>query len=176
MTMTLTGVFPSREAAARAVDELILAGFPRESISVVMRGTPHAEETVHEDTADTARGAIAGMILGGTLAAIAAGALAMPAIGVIAAGPIVASIAGGGAGAAAGTALGALIGFGTGETVASEYLSRIAQGEVLIGVDTDLAHAHTASGVLRRAKAELISDSVHFGGHKHEPQHYVSGA
>ena len=100
------GIYSSREAAERAADALVNAGFTPADLSVLLPenlgnraiGTEKATKAPEGATAGGGTGAV----LGGTLGLLAGiGALAIPGVGpLIAAGPIMATLAGVGVGGA----------------------------------------------------------------------------
>ena len=101
MTTAVTGIYSDSRSVESAIGQLVAAGFPRDEISVILRVTPDHERLVHEETEDTPRGVLTGVIGGGVLASLAFGLLALPGIGVLAAGPLLVALTAGGAGAAA---------------------------------------------------------------------------
>jgi hypothetical protein len=163
MTTTITGVYPNKGAAEAAVNRLVAAGFPSNTISIVLRETPQHEKIVLAETEDAPRGILSGAIAGGAFAAILVGALSLPGIGLVAAGPLMGALLGGGAGAAAGGVLGGFVGHGLSLQVAQEYETALAQGHVVLGVHTVHAQAAKVRAILRDTGAFHINDSVHFG-------------
>lgn len=154
------GVFPSRQDAERALQELTDLGFPMESISVIARDVngsdliPDAAETrdrLGNKADEGARiGAISGGALGGlTGLLVGLGTLAIPGIGPIMlagslATAIATTLAGAGIGAAAGGLIGSLIGLGIPEERARVYHDRVQQGDYLViidGTEEELARA-----------------------------------
>src|SRR5258705_683526 len=112
------GIYSSREAAERAADALVNAGFTPADLSVLLPenlgnraiGTEKATKAPEGATAGGGTGAV----LGGTLGLLAGlGALAIPEVGpLIAAGPIMATLAGMGVGGAISGVLGGVEGKG----------------------------------------------------------------
>jgi hypothetical protein len=147
----VVGVFADRDAAHRAIDALVAAGFREDSIGYAVRHESPADAT-HEgshapappaDVADlasvegpaggAATGAITGGVLGGLIAAAAA--LFVPGIGPVLAGGILASAVSGAAiGAAAGGLLGTLVGLGVPEEEAAKLEEEIHAGRAIITV------------------------------------------
>jgi len=155
------GIYPTAEAAERTVDSLLAAGFPNDSISVLLPDSRSTREFAHEKGTKapegTAVGATTGGVLGGALGVLAGvGALAIPGIGpFIAAGPIVAGLAGLGAGGAVGGLVGALVGIGIPEYEAKRYEGRVRGGGTLLSVHCD------TSDQLVRAKDHLKASGAH---------------
>ena len=102
---TVVGMFDHVDQAETAINDLKLAGFTPESISVVTRSKPATEvvETGETGSNEAGQGALAGAIGGGTLGAVlgwllAGGTALIPGIGpVLAAGPLLAAATGGAA-------------------------------------------------------------------------------
>src|ERR1700737_2799103 len=98
------GIYKSAEHAERAVNNLIGAGYPSSSISVLLPDSRSTKEFAHEKDTKAPEGATAGVtaggVVGGTLGVlVGVGALAIPGVGpMIAAGPIMAGVGGGGGG------------------------------------------------------------------------------
>lgn len=144
------GIYKSGEAAERAVDSIIAAGFPSSDISVLLPDTRSTKEFAHEkDTKapeGTTAGVTAGGVVGGTLGVLAGiGALAIPGVGpLIAAGPIMAGLAGLGVGGALGGLVGALVGMGIPEYEAKRYEGQVKGGGTLLSV-----HCDSSQGVSR---------------------------
>jgi hypothetical protein len=137
------GIFSTRYSVDNAVDQLKLAGFRNQDISVLMpskQGTEdfaHQKETKAPEGATT--GATTGAILGGGLGWLAGiGALAIPGIGpFVAAGPIMAALAGAGVGGTVGGLTGALIGMGIPEYEAKRFEGYVKDGGILLSVHVD---------------------------------------
>jgi hypothetical protein len=149
------GIYPSAEAAERAVEALIAAGFARADISVLLcenMSPPNMSDRRDTRAPEGATaGATAGGIIGGTIGVLAGvGALAIPAVGfLMGAGPIVAGLAGLGLGGAVGGLVGALIGLAIREYEAGGTEGRLGDGGTLLSV-----HCETPDAV-KRAK-ELL--------------------
>jgi hypothetical protein len=146
MNRFISGIFPDRDSAERAVDELRDLGYDRSEINVMLDRSTHDRDfgdgaaTTQSDTQVAANVGI-GASFGGTLGAIIAGVTATGAIvatgGVatpIVAGPIAAILAGAGAGGVAGGIIGALTSAGVPETRAHDYRERLDRGGILVGV------------------------------------------
>jgi hypothetical protein len=145
------GVFDDYDEADAAVSELVAAGYPRESVSIVRReaGTPpkrSASET--RAGAGTAAGAGLGAVAGG--AALGLLSLVVPGLGPLAvAGPLAAAVVG----AIKGGALGALVGSFAGLGIPTEDARRYEElvrdgGEFVVVLAPDEDMAQRACGVL----------------------------
>jgi hypothetical protein len=162
-TKYVVGLFETRDAAQRAVNELSARGFTRERVSVAMRDRDEAarlaDTTGTETTEAAGTGAVGGGILGGLAGLLVGlGALTVPGVGpVLAAGPLAAALgttlAGAGIGAAAGGLVGALVGMGVPEEEAEYYTEGVRRGGVLVSVHTSDAMADAATDVMRAAGA-----------------------
>jgi hypothetical protein len=145
MNKFISGIFPDRDSAERAVDELHDLGYDRSEINVMLDRSTHDRDFGPGDASpsDTRVAANVGIgaSFGGTLGAIIAGVTATGAIvatgGIaapIVAGPIAAILAGAGAGGVAGGIIGALTSAGVPETRAEDYRERLDRGGILVGV------------------------------------------
>ena len=153
------GVFPTRDEAEHALNELRDSGFPMDRISVVARDADNNGDIAGADVRDRVgnkaeEGASIGALTGGGLGGITGllvglGALAIPGIGpVMLAGAtataIATTLAGGAIGAVAGSLAGALVGLGIPEEQARVYNERVSRGEYLVivdGTDEEIARA-----------------------------------
>ncbi|MDB6131751.1 MAG: hypothetical protein JWM04_2858 [Verrucomicrobiales bacterium] len=129
--------------AESIVNELKVAGFSDNDISVLFPDKTGTKDFAHEHHTKAPEGATAGAgtggVLGGALGWLAGiGALAIPGAGpFIAAGPIMAALGGAAVGAAVGGITGALIGMGIPEYEAKRYEGKIKAGNILISVHTE---------------------------------------
>jgi uncharacterized protein (TIGR02271 family) len=142
----VTGLFPDRESAERAYQDLSALGYSDRDINLVMADETRKRHFSDSDSARTAlgtkaaEGAGVGAGIGGTLGAIAAGVAAvgtsvvLPGVGLVIAGPLAAALVGAGAGGAAGGLLGALIGWGIPAETVKRYEQGIREGGILMGV------------------------------------------
>ena len=142
----VTGLFPDRESAERAYQDLSALGYSDRDINLVMADDTRKRHFSDSDSARTALGTKAaegagfGAGIGGTLGAIAAGVAAvgtsvvLPGVGLVIAGPLAAALVGAGAGGAAGGLLGALIGWGIPAETVKRYEQGIREGGILMGV------------------------------------------
>jgi hypothetical protein len=176
MVKTIVGSFDSFNEAHQVANELRAAGFLDNDISIVANNADGAYENDARigdttttrtdrdagDTSATAKGAVAGAVVGGGagLAASLAG-LAIPGIGpIIAAGPIVATLAGAGTGAVAGGLIGGLVDLGVPETDAEYYAEAVRRGGALVTVRADESRAEEAADIMRDRGAVDIQRRV----------------
>lgn len=148
-----------------AVNALIAAGFPSESISALLPDRASTHAFAHEKHTKAPEGAVAGgaagAVTGGTLGLLVGiGAIAIPGLGpLVAAGPIVAALAGVGAGGAVGSLTGALVGMGIPEYEAKRYETHLHAGGALISVHAeDDEEARRAKRILDGFGATDITD------------------
>jgi hypothetical protein len=172
------GIYQTSAQAERAVDDLVVAGFPSADVSVLLQDYRGTKDFAHQkDTKapeGTATGVTAGGVIGGTLGILAGiGALAIPGLGpFIAAGPIMGGLAGLGVGGAVGGLIGALVGMGIPEYEAKRYEGRLKNGGVLLSVHCDTsAEIDRAKEILKQTGAEDISSAGESssGVRKNEP-------
>ena len=155
MTKTVIGTYNNLETAVTVVEELVNAGFHRNSISVIANDADkrYASYVDHDgDLDDTAKGAGIGAAIGGLGGLLLGlGALAIPGIGpVIAAGPIAAALAGAGIGAVTGGVIGALIDLGVPEESAHMYAESVRRGNVLVAAQVSDNKVNDASRIMQR--------------------------
>jgi hypothetical protein len=172
MANTVAGLFKDIADAQALMDDLLRAGFPRDSISLVTNaqtldekpvGPAFGEDEINEDkSAGTAARAVAGGVLGGTAGVLAAAAaLAVPGIGLaLAVGPAMTILGAAVAGALGGGAIGALTHVGIPEEHAHIYAEGVRRGLTLVtvtGTDAQAAraarlmHAHQVMDVEEHA-------------------------
>jgi hypothetical protein len=158
------GIANSESQAAAILDELKVAGFSNNDISVLFPDKQGTRDFAHEQHTKAPEGATAGagtgVVLGGALGwLVGIGALAIPGLGpFIAAGPLMAALAGAGVGAAAGGLTGALIGMGIPEYEAKRYEGKIKEGNILMSVHTeDATERDKAKEIFKRCGADDIS-------------------
>lgn len=158
------GIYDSRAAAERAVDELKAAGFRHDDVSVLFSSPDTTKEFAAENTTKAPEGASTGAATGATIGGVLGwlagiGSLAIPGVGpFIAAGPIMGALAGVGVGGTVGGLAGALIGLGIPEYEAKRYEGRLEDGGVLLSVHVDDANwSKKAKEILERTGAESIS-------------------
>ncbi len=167
--MSKTSVFclaASREQADQIVDQLKVANFSNNDISVLFPDKGTTRDFAHEKNTKAPEGAVAGAgtggVIGGTLGWIAGiGALAIPGVGpFIAAGPIIAALSGVAIGATVGGIAGGLIGLGIPELEAKRYEGKIKAGNLLISVHTENSEEIArAKDIFGKAGAEDICTS-----------------
>lgn len=161
MSQLITGIFPNRDIAERAIQHLIDAGFAPEDTSLLMSEGTRGREFQMEKSTKAPEGAVTGATVGGVLGAIGAslvalGTLAVPGLGLVAAGPIVAALSGLGAGAAAGGLVGGLVGLGVPEHEAKFYDEEIRKGGILVGVYAHGDRVKLAREILDAAGATKV--------------------
>jgi hypothetical protein len=149
-----------------ALNELKLAGFRHEDVSVLFPENLGSKELTTVKASKGPEGVVAGAgsgaVLGGTLGWLAGiGALAIPGIGpFIAAGPIVAALAGVGVGGAVGGIAGGLAGLGIPEFEAKRYEGRVMKGGILLSVHCDDSKwTKVAKQILEQTGAQDVSSS-----------------
>lgn len=165
MSKAIIGIASNIRRAEMIVNQLQLAGFTENQISVILPAeTGRVElECVSETKAPegTAIGVSTGALIGGTLGLLAGiGALAVPGIGaLVAAGPILATLSGMAAGGTVGGISGALIGLGIPEYEAKVFEGKLLDGNVLIAVHTDNnEHRHMAEEILKHCAADGVHE------------------
>lgn len=167
---TVAGIFQSRAAAERAVENLHSAGIATDYINLLTPGTSNEEVEAAVPTTETeqpgmgsalggtvggAMGAAGGITIGATLAS-----LFVPGVGpILAAGVLGAALLGAG-GAAAGAAVGGALeesveGLPHDELYVYEDALRHGRSVVIVVID-DEAQADTARGILAQAGAESV--------------------
>ncbi|HYE07133.1 MAG TPA: hypothetical protein VEL07_16590 [Planctomycetota bacterium] len=143
MSKSVFCISTSHAQAESIVNQLKVAGFSSNDISVLFPDKRGTKDFAHEHSTKAPEGAAAGAgtggVVGGTFGWLAGiGMLAIPGVGpLIAAGPILAALSGAAVGAAVGGLTGALIGLGIPEYEAKRYEGKITEGGILISVHTD---------------------------------------
>jgi tetrahydromethanopterin S-methyltransferase subunit C len=151
------GIYATMAQAERAVDTIIVSGFPSTEISVLLADSASSKDFAHEKNTKapegTATGVTAGGAIGGALGVLAGiGALAIPGVGpLIAAGPIMAGLAGLGIGGAVGGIVGALVGMGIPEYEAKRYEGHVKNGGTLMSIHCDTSDEITRAKDLLKA-------------------------
>jgi hypothetical protein len=153
----------SLDQADRVVNQLKIANFSNNDISVLFPDKGTTRDFVHEKHTKapegTATGAGTGGVIGGALGWIVGiGALAIPGVGpFIAAGPIMAALSGVALGATVGGVAGGLIGLGIPELEAKRYEGKVKEGNILISVHAeDSAEIARAKDIFTQAGAQDI--------------------
>lgn len=164
MTKVLTAIFDTHPDAARALEDLVAAGFETSKISFIASDDFDADTFGVESHSKMAEGVAIGAGAGGAIGAVVAGLTLVGAVaatggaGLLVAGPLVAALAGAGAGAAGGSVLGGLIGLAIPEHEVKHYEEAIERGSVLVGVECDDSDERKAAkAVFERYNAEKIS-------------------
>ena len=158
MKKALFGLAESEAQAVSIFNQLKVAGFSDDDISVLFPDSEATRHFAHEQHTKAPEGAAAGagggVVIGGALSwLVGIGTLVIPGVGpFIAAGPIMAALAGAGAGAAAGGLTGALIGMGMPEYEAKQYEEKMKGGNILISV-------HTEDGAERTRVKEIFKNA-----------------
>ena len=149
--------------ANRIIDDLRVAGFSGNDISVLFPDKSSTKNFAHEKNTKAPEGAVggarAGVVVGATLGWLAGiGSLAIPGLGpFIAAGPIMAALSGAGVGGVVGGVAGGLIGLGVPEIEAKRYEGRVKNGNLLISVHSDNSEeTKRAKEIFEQAGAEDI--------------------
>jgi hypothetical protein len=160
------GLAKDEEHASKIVENLKIAGFSNNDISVLMPDKRTTRDFAHEKETKAPEGAAAGVVTGGTIGGVLGwltgiGALAIPGLGpFIAAGPIMAALSGAAVGGAAGGLVGALVGMGIPEYEAKRYEAKVKEGRALISVHTENSdEARRAKDIFERAGAEGVSST-----------------
>jgi hypothetical protein len=156
----------SETQAISIVDQLKMAGFSCDDISVLLPDKGGTRDFAHEQNTKAPEGATTGGVTGGVVGGalgwlVGIGALAIPGVGpFIAAGPIMAALGGAAVGGAVGGIAGVLIGLGFPEYEAKRYEGKIKGGSALISVHTDDSdEAKRAKDIFEKAGAEDISST-----------------
>jgi hypothetical protein len=150
--------------AARIVEDLRVAGFSSNDVSVLLPDKSGTRDFAHEHHTKAPEGAMAGGavlgVLGGAVGWLAGiGSLAIPGLGpFIAAGPIMAAMGGAAAGGAIGGLAGALVGMGIPEYEAKRYEGKVKEGNILISVHSENRDQRSrAKEIFERDNAEDVS-------------------
>ena len=138
---TVIGVFPSVDDARSGLERLHSAGFDRDMLSLVTRGTDAAAEIPSQAASDQASssslaGALGGGVVGGVLGGlVGAGLLAIPGAGpLLAAGWLASALGGAAVGAGAGGWIASVAGLGVPKDLAAHYKQLVEQGNFLVMV------------------------------------------
>jgi len=143
------------ETAHAVVNDLVNAGFERNTISIIANDPDH-KYAGYIDRDTSADGAAAGAGMGAVVGGLGGlllglGALAIPGIGpVIAAGPIAATLAGAGVGAVAGGIIGALVDMGVPKESAEAYAESVRRGDILVAAQVPDNQADQATRIMKR--------------------------
>lgn len=156
MTKTVIGTYSQFETAIDVVNDLVNAGFHRNSISLIAND-PDKKYASYVDHDTAGDGAAAGAGIGAAIGGLGGlllglGALAIPGVGpVIAAGPIVAALTGAGVGAVTGGIIGALTDMGVPEESAHVYAESVHRGNVLVVAQVEDNRVDEATRIMQRS-------------------------
>jgi len=149
--------------AEAVVDELRLAGFSNNDVSVLFPDMEGTREFAHAKSTKAPEGAVIGASAGGVIGGVAGwllglGTLAIPGVGpIVAAGPIFAALSGVAVGGAAGGLSGALAGLGFPEYEAKLFAGKLQDGNILIAAHAENSHeTRVARQIFERANAHDI--------------------
>lgn len=147
----VTGVFDTPARVDRAVELLVEASFPSDSIDILMVDRAHAiEEVVVEQRTRVAAGATAGAAAGAALGLTAI--TIFPGLALLVGGPLVAALHA----TVAGTIGGALNGLGWWRTEADIPSDALEGGGALVGIEVQADRAEIAASALRKAGAMRV--------------------
>jgi hypothetical protein len=152
---TVVGVFEDPADAENAINDLKVAGFTPDSISVVAKDRSVQRDLTEASGNEAGQGALVGSLGGGTLGAVlgwllAGGTLLIPGVGpVVAAGVFGATVGGALIGGTLGGITGALAGAGVPEDEAAEYGEHVKSGNSLVT-------AYAANGQLQGAAQDVF--------------------
>ena len=157
MARTIVALYDDFDAAQRAVQDLVDAGFARTDISLVANDASGEyrrytdEGMADDDDVSAGEGAGFGAVVG-TLVGL--GVALIPGIGpVIAAGPLAAAVLAGigaAAGAATGGIVASLVDFGVPEEEAHVYAEGLRRGSTLVSIVTEETHTARVEDILNR--------------------------
>jgi hypothetical protein len=163
MKSAVFAIVSNPNQAEAIVDELRLAGFSNNDVSVLFPDNEGTQEFAHAKTNKAPKGAVVGASAGGFFGGVAGwlmglGTLAIPGAGpLIAAGPIFAALSGVAIGGTAGGLAGALAGLGFPEYEAKLYAGKLQDGNILIAAHTENNHEiKVAREIFERADAHDI--------------------
>ena len=158
------GIYDSRSAVDKAVDELKSGNFRNQDISVLLPTKEGTQDFAHEKATKAPEGATTGAttgaVLGGGLGwLVGLGTLAIPGIGpFVAAGPILSALSGAAVGGTVGGIAGALIGMGIPEYEAKRFEGYVKGGGILLSVHVDDSEwGKKAKEILKRTGAKDIA-------------------
>lgn len=138
---TVTAIFKDRLSAEQAIARLESAGLTSSQISLLMTDEARGSHFKLKESDKSDEGAAMGAGVGGLIGAVAgtvlsAGVIVIPGLNLVVAGTIISALAGLGTGAVAGGLVGGLIGAGIPEHEAKYYEKALAQGHILVAVQT----------------------------------------
>lgn len=141
--------FADADQASNAIDDLIEAHFPTDSVGVLMVRDNEVEELPMRHKTFMPHGVALGALVGA-----AAGAATMAGIGLIATGPLLLALQGAAAGTAIGSLGGALGGLGFWRDEVNFPTDAFNNGAVLVGVVANIERVDEARRVLTDAGAD----------------------
>ncbi|MBN9391641.1 MAG: hypothetical protein J0I20_26645 [Chloroflexi bacterium] len=153
---TVVGVFEDPADAEQAINDLKVAGFTPDSLSVVAKDRNVQRDLTEASGNEAGQGALVGSLGGGTLGAVlgwllAGGTALIPGVGpIVAAGVFGATVGGALIGGTLGGITGALAGAGVPEDEAAEYGEHVKSGNSLVT-------AYAANGQLMEAALDVFS-------------------
>jgi hypothetical protein len=140
--------FADADHASNAIDDVIEAHFPTDSVGVLMVRNDEVEELPMRHKTFVPHGVALGALVGA-----AAGAVTMAGIGLVAAGPLLLAMQGAAAGTAIGSLGGALGGLGFWRDEVNFPTDAFQNGAVLVGVVCNVERVDDARRVLMDAGA-----------------------
>jgi hypothetical protein len=161
MAKTIVSLYAELSKARDAVQDLVRAGFSRDTISLVTRDVDKRYAAYFERPEtqagesppdDEEAGAITGGIVGGLAGMLLGlGVVAIPGVGpALTAGPLATAVVGAGAGTITGSLVRAIVEWDVPAEEAEYYAERVRQGNTLICVTTTADQADRAASILKR--------------------------
>ena len=167
MSKAIFGIVTTYAQAESIVDNLKIAGFSNNDISVLLPDKDGTRDFAHEKNTKAPEGAAAGAGTGGVVGGVLGwlvgiGSLAIPGVGpFVAAGPIMAALSGAAVGSAVGGLTGALVGLEIPEFEAKRYEGKLKEGNILISVHSeDSKETDRAEQIIKTANAQDISSAT----------------
>lgn len=164
------GTTSTRNQTEAIVEQLHIAGFSYNNISVMFLNNDNSKEFALKNNTKAPEGIVTGVgaggIVGGTLGLLAGiGALAIPGLGpFIAAGPIMATLSGMAIGATVGGITGGLIAMGIPEYEAKLYEGKVKEGNILLAIHTETSEqVEWAKDIFQKGGVENISTVTETG-------------
>ena len=160
---TLVGVFPSRNEAEKAIDDLKQAGFDKDDVGFAIRGAEPGgmltDTALTKDAGGAERGIITGGLAGGIIGTLAA--LTIPGAGpILAAGVLTTALGFGAAGMATGGILGAMMGLGVSEEEAKVYENEFNAGRAIVTVHAGMRELEAAAILRRHGGMNIHTEDV----------------
>jgi hypothetical protein len=160
------GIYPCRDVAGQALDQLILSGFPIAQVFMLSQdGDDSLQQTSSVKLASSSPGVITGtatglrkgMLLGNLVGGatgllLGVGLIALPGVGQLMLSSAIAfTLLSGGVCTAAGGLIGALIGLGMTSEQAKTYSRQVANGKVLLLVEGTVREINCAQRLLNQS-------------------------